>query len=58
LFGLSDPAQALGKSDADFFSAEHARQALAHEQDIIRTGQPLLDIEEKETWPDAPRTGC
>jgi PAS domain S-box-containing protein len=52
LFGFSDPAQLVGKSDADFFSAEHAGQALADEQKIIRTGQPLLDIEEKETWPD------
>ena len=49
LFGLSNPAQAVGKSDADFFSAEHAREALAHEQEIVRTGQPLLDLEEKET---------
>jgi PAS domain S-box-containing protein len=52
LFGLSDLAHAIGKSDADFFSEEHARQALADEQEIIRTGQPLVDIEEKETWPD------
>ena len=52
MFGFNDPAQLVGKSDADFFSAEHARQALADEQKIIGTGQPLLDIEEKETWPD------
>ncbi|MGA2179953.1 MAG: PAS domain S-box protein [Verrucomicrobiota bacterium] len=51
-FGVSDPAQLVGKSDAEFFSGEHARRALADEQKIIRTGQPLLDIEEKETWPD------
>ncbi len=51
-FGLSDPAQIVGKSDADFFSGEHARQALADEQEIIRTGRPLLNVEEKETWPD------
>jgi len=51
-FGLSDPAQLAGKSDADFFSGEHARQALADEQEIIRTGQPLLNVEEKETWVD------
>jgi PAS domain S-box-containing protein len=50
--GLSDPARLTGKTDADFFSGEHARQALADEQDIIRTGQPLLNVEEKETWPD------
>ena len=50
--GLSDPTQLVGKSDADFFSGEHARQALADEQEIIRTGRPLLNVEEKETWPD------
>ncbi len=27
-FGLSDPAQAVGKTDFDFFTEEHARQAL------------------------------
>ena len=51
-FGLSDPAQLTGKSDADFFSGEHAQQALADEQEILRTGQPLLNVEEKETWLD------
>ena len=51
-FGLSDPAQLAGKSDADFFSGEHAQQALAAEQEILRTGQPLLNVEEKETWLD------
>ena len=51
-FGLSDPAQLAGKSDADFFSGEHAQQALADEREIIRTGQPLLNVEEKETWLD------
>jgi PAS domain S-box-containing protein len=51
-FGLSDPAQLIGKSDAEFFSGEHAQQALADEQEIIRTGQPLLNVEEKETWMD------
>jgi PAS domain S-box-containing protein len=51
-FGLSDPAQLAGKSDADFFSGEYARQSLADEQEIIRTGRPLLNVEEKETWLD------
>jgi PAS domain S-box-containing protein len=51
-FGLSDPAQLAGKSDADFFSGEYAQQALADEQKIIRTGQPLLNVEEKESWLD------
>ena len=55
-FGLSDPAQVVGKSDADFFTEEHGGQARADEQEIIRTGQPLVNIEEKETWPDGSET--
>ncbi len=55
LFGLSDPAQAIDKSDFDFFSEEHARQAYNDEQEIIRTGQSISK-EEKETWPDRPDT--
>jgi diguanylate cyclase (GGDEF)-like protein/PAS domain S-box-containing protein len=50
--GLADPAQALGKTDSDFFSSEHADQAFADEQEIMRTGQPKIGLEEKETWPD------
>ncbi len=52
LFGVRNPADVVGKSDADFFSAEHAQEALIVEQTIMRTGQPMLGIEEKETWPD------
>ena len=37
-FGLSDPAQLVGKSDMDLFAGEHSRQALADEQEILRTG--------------------
>jgi PAS domain S-box-containing protein len=55
-FGLSDPAQVVGKTDADFFTEEHASQTLADEQEIIRTGQSLVNIEEKETWPDGSET--
>ncbi len=51
-FGLSDPAQALGKTDFDFFTEEHARPAYADEQEILRTGQPVVGKEEKETWLD------
>jgi len=49
-FGLSDPALAIGKTDFDFFTAEHASLAYADEQKIIRTGQPIVDHEEMETW--------
>lgn len=49
---IGSPAEAVGKSDFDFFTGEHADQAFADEQEIIRTGCPFLDKEEKETWPD------
>src|SRR5262249_12310193 len=51
-FRLSDPVEALGKTDADFFAQEHAQQALADEREILRTGCPLVAKEEKETWCD------
>jgi diguanylate cyclase (GGDEF)-like protein/PAS domain S-box-containing protein len=51
-FGLDDPGQAVGKKDSDFFSEDHARQAYADEQKIIASGESLIGIEEKETWPD------
>jgi two-component system sensor histidine kinase/response regulator len=55
-FGLSDAADALGKTDFDFFAGEHALQAKADEDQVMRTEQPLLDKEEKETWPDSHET--
>jgi PAS domain S-box-containing protein len=55
-FGLSDPMQAVGKTDFDFFTEEHARPAYEDEQRIVRTGQPLVGMEERETWPDRPDT--
>src|SRR5207247_1920788 len=38
-FGLKNSAAAVGKTDFDFFTEEHARQAYADEQELIRTGQ-------------------
>jgi PAS domain S-box-containing protein len=50
--GLSEPAQAIGKTDFDFYTEEHARPAFEDEQAILRSGQPLVGKEEKETYPD------
>ncbi len=55
-FGVRHPDELIGKTDADFFSAEHARAALDDEQRVIKTGHPLVNREEKETWPDGTTT--
>ncbi len=46
----------IGKTDFDLFTEEHARAAYEDEQRIIRTGQPIINKEEKETWPNGPDT--
>ncbi len=51
-FGKTTAAELIGKTDFDFFSDEHARPAFEDEQKIIRTGQPLLGLQEKEVFPD------
>jgi PAS domain S-box-containing protein len=47
--GLKNEAQAVGKTDRDFFAPEHAEQAFKLEQEIIRTGHPVTGLVEKET---------
>ena len=54
--GRKDPAELIGLTDRDLFSSEHAEGALADELEIIRTGKPIVDYEEKETWPDREDT--
>jgi len=50
-YGIMNPALAVGRTDFDFFTDEHAHQALRDEQQIIETGEPLVSIEEQETLP-------
>lgn len=57
-FGLTDPADAIGKTDADFFTPEHAEQARRDEQEVMRAGVPILDKVEKETWSGQEDTWC
>jgi PAS domain S-box-containing protein len=49
---LSRPDELIGRTDFDLFTEEHARPAFEAEQEIIRTGQPILNLEEKETYLD------
>jgi PAS domain S-box-containing protein len=51
-FGMKSPDGLVGKSDFDVFSEEHARPAFEDEQEIIRTGVPMIGKVEKETWID------
>ena len=51
-YGLDDPAKAVGRSDADFYPKEFARATRDMEAEIIRTGEPRIDVEEKVVWPD------
>ena len=49
---VADPSVVLGQTDFDYFAPEHANKALADEKRILQTGEPLLNVEEKEIWPD------
>ena len=55
-FGLAHPEDAIGKSDADIFTEEHARQAMDDERRIMETGQPMVAHVERLTWPDRDDT--
>ena len=41
----------IGKTDFNIFTEEHARPAFEDEQEIMRSGQPVVGKEEKESWP-------
>jgi PAS domain S-box-containing protein len=47
-FGLSDPADAVGKTDLDFFGAAHAHAAREDERRIVETGEPVVGKLERE----------
>lgn len=49
-FNLNSIEEAIGKSDFDFFTRQHAQQAYEDEQMVIRTQQPILGKIEMETW--------
>lgn len=53
-FSQTNPEQIIGKTDFDFFSKEHAQQAFNDEQEIIKTGIPIIGKEEMETWFNKP----
>jgi len=57
LEGLKNLEDAIGKTDFDFFTKDHAQQAFDDEQEILKSGVPIIDKVERETFatgrPDA-----
>jgi PAS domain S-box-containing protein len=51
-FKIGHPREAMGRTDHDFFTAEHADKALEDEKRIMATGRPVLGKIERETLPD------
>jgi PAS domain S-box-containing protein len=54
--GLEDPAELVGKSDADYFSAARSYRTAAIERQIMDSGEPVIDLEELESRPDRSPT--
>jgi PAS domain S-box-containing protein len=54
IFGIQNTEEAKGKSDADYFNEEHASKTYRDEQEIIRTGNPIIAKEEQEIWSARP----
>jgi PAS domain S-box-containing protein len=55
-FGVKSVEDLIGKTDFDYFTKEHAELAYRDEQEIIKTGKPIMNKIEKETHPDGKIT--
>ena len=50
--GVETETNALGLTDFDFFADEHASAAREDELRVMRTGEAIVDLEEREVFPD------
>ena len=57
-FNLPSTESAIGKTDADIFTAEHAQQARQDELRIMESREPVVNLIERETWRDREDTWC
>jgi PAS domain S-box-containing protein len=54
--GLRHASEIIGKTDFDFFAAKNAQRAKDDEDEVIRTGRPILDKLEHIHWADGRET--
>jgi sigma-B regulation protein RsbU (phosphoserine phosphatase) len=54
--GWASAKEAIGLTDFDIWTPEHAQETLDAEQKIIQTGVALHGLEEQEVWPDGSVT--
>ena len=54
--GLGNPAEEIGKTDFDFFPNEQALSRYREEQEILRSGTPLMNIEEEIALSDGQKS--
>jgi PAS domain S-box-containing protein len=52
MIGINDPADAVGKTDADFFPVDFAQRAREDELQVMRSGRSLVGKEEEFSSPD------
>jgi diguanylate cyclase (GGDEF)-like protein/PAS domain S-box-containing protein len=50
--GAKTTLEVLGRTDFDFFAPAHAEPARAAELEVMRTGEPIVGLEEREVWRD------
>lgn len=50
--GVVDPAEILGKDDFELFPLDFARIAIAEDQEVYKTGNPIVNREKIVTWID------
>lgn len=49
-FSCASREEVIGKTDYDFFSEEHAKEAMRDEQRVMETGEPILNKIERLHW--------
>ena len=56
LHGVKDDSELIGKSDSDLFGKEHSQKAFNDEQNIVRTGEAIYNMVEREDHRDGSIT--